>query len=177
MGASNLGRKPTITVTDFHDFTEFLQTRTLKQKNTLSFLVRLSLFLINYPIIRCHWLDTSVGIVTGYKLDNRWPDFESRGERFFCSSRRPDRFWGPASFLSNGYWGFFFFPGVKRPEYQADYSSHTSAEVKNTWIYISIFPYAFIASASLVKHSDCFSFSLIVQFHLVWVIKESLYRL
>jgi hypothetical protein len=35
--------------------------------------------------------------------------------------------------------------GVKRPEREADHSRPTSAELKNTWIYIATSPYAFMA--------------------------------
>jgi hypothetical protein len=37
------------------------------------------------------------------------------------------------------------FPEVKRIELEADHSSLKSAEVKKTWIYISIPPYVFMA--------------------------------
>jgi hypothetical protein len=46
------------------------------------------------------------------------------------------------------------FPGVKLPRREADHWSPTSAEIKNTWIYISTFPYVFI------KHRDNFTCSL-----------------
>jgi hypothetical protein len=36
-------------------------------------------------------------------------------------------------------------PGVKRPRCEADHSPATSAEVKNTWVYTSTLPYAFLA--------------------------------
>jgi hypothetical protein len=42
-----------------------------------------------------------------------------------CRHRR----WGPHSFLFSGYWGYF--PGVKRPEHEADNLPQSSAEVKN----------------------------------------------
>jgi hypothetical protein len=42
--------------------------------------------------------DSAVRIATGYGLV---------GTKFFSSSRRPDRFWGPSSLLSNGYRRFF----------------------------------------------------------------------
>jgi hypothetical protein len=51
--------------------------------------------------------DSSVGIATGYGLDDR--DVPIRvpvGSRIFSSPRRPDRLWGPPS-LSNGYRGLF----------------------------------------------------------------------
>jgi hypothetical protein len=46
--------------------------------------------------------DTSVGIAPGYGLENR-----SSGVRVFSSPPRPERLWGPPSFLSNGYHGLF----------------------------------------------------------------------
>jgi hypothetical protein len=48
--------------------------------------------------------DSSVGIATGYGLDDREVGVQVQvGERIFISPRRPDRFWGPLSLLSNGY--------------------------------------------------------------------------
>jgi hypothetical protein len=67
------------------------------------------------------------------------------GARFLSSPRRPDRFWGSPRPLSSGYWGSV--PGVKRPGREAYHSPPTIAEVKNTWIYISIPPYAIWRSA------------------------------
>jgi hypothetical protein len=72
----------------------------------------------------------------GYGLDNRW--FESRQRLGIFPPRRPDRFWGPPSLLSNGYQGLFFL-GVKRLGSEADYSP-SSAEVKNAWSYTSTPP-------------------------------------
>jgi hypothetical protein len=40
--------------------------------------------------------------------------------------------------------GFFGSPRVKQPEREADRSPSTSAEVKKTWIYTSVPPYAFM---------------------------------
>jgi hypothetical protein len=48
--------------------------------------------------------DSAVGIATGYGLDDRGVGVRSPvGVRIFSSPRRPDRFWGPPSLLSNGY--------------------------------------------------------------------------
>jgi hypothetical protein len=52
--------------------------------------------------------DSSVGIATGYGLDDwgvgvRVPV----ASRIFSSARRPDRLWGPPNPLSNGYRGHF----------------------------------------------------------------------
>jgi hypothetical protein len=52
--------------------------------------------------------DSSVGIVTGYGLDDRGVGVRVPVEsRIFCTPRRPDTFWGPPSLLSNGYRGVF----------------------------------------------------------------------
>jgi hypothetical protein len=60
------------------------------------------------------------------------------GARFFSCPRRPDRFWGAPSLLSSEYQGIF--PRAKRSRREADHSSTTFAEVKNTWIYTSTTP-------------------------------------
>jgi hypothetical protein len=70
------------------------------------------------------------------------------GARIFSSPRRPDRLWGPPDFLYNGY-------GVNRPGREADHSLPTSAEIKNTWIYIVSPPYAFMTYC-LIKQRDNF---------------------
>jgi hypothetical protein len=52
--------------------------------------------------------DSSVGIATGYGLDDRGVGVRVPvGSRMFFSSRRPDRFWSPPNLLSNGYRGLF----------------------------------------------------------------------
>jgi hypothetical protein len=83
--------------------------------------------------------DSSVGIATGYGLDDRGVGVRVPiGERFFSSPSHSDRpliQWVPGA-LS---------PGVKRQGREADHSPPTSAEVKNTWIYTSTPPYAFMA--------------------------------
>jgi hypothetical protein len=76
--------------------------------------------------------DSSVGIATGYGLNDRRVGVRvSVKARSFSSPRCPDRLWGPPSLLSNGY------RGVKRQGREADHSPTTSAEVKKMWIYIS----------------------------------------
>jgi hypothetical protein len=48
--------------------------------------------------------DSSVGIATGYGLDDQGLGVRVPvGARIFTSPCRPDRLWGPPSFLSNGY--------------------------------------------------------------------------
>jgi hypothetical protein len=77
--------------------------------------------------------DSSVGIATGYGLDDRGVGVRVPvGARFFSSPRCPDRFWSLPSFLSYGY------QVVGRPKREADHSLPSSAEVKNTWSYISL---------------------------------------
>jgi hypothetical protein len=74
---------------------------------------------------------SSVGIATGYGLDDRG-SIPGRGWEFFSSAPRPDRYWGPPSLLSNRY------REVKRPGPETDYWPPSSAEVKNVWSYTSI---------------------------------------
>jgi len=67
---------------------------------------------------------SSVGIATGYGLDG--PGIEFRRGKIFRIC--PDRPWGPASLLYNGY---RVFPGGKeRPGHDADPSPTSSAVVK-----------------------------------------------
>jgi hypothetical protein len=54
--------------------------------------------------------DSSVGIVTGYGLDDRGLNPDG-GWEFFSSPPCLDRLWGPPNFLSKGYGGAF--PGGK----------------------------------------------------------------
>jgi hypothetical protein len=52
--------------------------------------------------------DRVVGIVTGYRLDNRKVGvLVPVGSRIYSSPRRPDRLCGPPSLLSNGHPGLF----------------------------------------------------------------------
>jgi hypothetical protein len=52
--------------------------------------------------------DSAIGIATGDGLDDcRVGVRVTEGVRFFSSTRRPDRFRGPPSLLSNGYRGHF----------------------------------------------------------------------
>jgi hypothetical protein len=52
--------------------------------------------------------DSSVGIATGYGLDDRGVGVQVPVEaRIFTSPRRPDRVFGPPNLPSNGCWGLF----------------------------------------------------------------------
>jgi hypothetical protein len=85
--------------------------------------------------------DSVVGTATGYGLDDQVVGVRvPLGSRIFASAYRPDRLWGPPSLLSNGHREAIF-PGVKRPESEADHSPPTSAKVKKTWMYASTPPY------------------------------------
>jgi hypothetical protein len=81
---------------------------------------------------------SSVGVVPGYGMDDRgvgvWVQVEAR----ISSSQSPDWLWGPPSFL-------YDYLGVKRPGRGSGHLPPTSADVKNTWIYTSTPPYAFVA--------------------------------
>jgi hypothetical protein len=82
---------------------------------------------------------STVGIATGYRLDNRGVGVRVPvGSRIFTSTCHPDWLWGPPNLLSNG-WGLF--PQGR----EADHSPPTSAEVKKTWIYTFTPPYPSIA--------------------------------
>jgi hypothetical protein len=85
--------------------------------------------------------DSSVGIATGYGLDDREVGVRVPvGSGTFSSPRRPDQLCGPSPV---GTWGSF--PGVKRLRREANHSFPTSIEVKKTWIYTSTPTYIFVA--------------------------------
>jgi hypothetical protein len=84
--------------------------------------------------------DSSVGIATGYGLDDQGGGSSSPGRvknfHFSIASR-------PA--LGSTQPPLKWVPGVKREGREADHSPPTSAEVKKMWIYTSTPPYVFMA--------------------------------
>jgi hypothetical protein len=75
-------------------------------------------------------LDSSIGIGMGCALDG-WGSIPGSGKEFFSSSQNPDRYWGPPNLLSKGYW-WLFPPRLKRLGHEADHSTQSGAEVKNS---------------------------------------------
>jgi hypothetical protein len=88
--------------------------------------------------------DSTVGIATGYRLDDPRGRSRSlsRGKniRFSTSFRPTLGFTQPPIHWVSG----ALSPGVKRPGYEAD-NSPTGAKVKKLWIYTSTPPYAFMS--------------------------------
>jgi hypothetical protein len=62
---------------------------------------------------------------------------------------------------SVGTWGSF--PVGKAAGCEADHSPPTSAEVKNTWVYISTPPYVFMAQ--IAKHRDNYLLPCTIKMH------------
>jgi hypothetical protein len=76
--------------------------------------------------------DSSVGIATGYGLDDQRGGSSSPGRvKIFHFSYK----------MGTG----GSFPGVKRQGRESDHSPQTSADVKKMWIYTSTPPYVFMA--------------------------------
>jgi hypothetical protein len=98
----------------------------------------------NYHIISHFWSwDSTVGIVTGYRLDEGGVRVQVLvGSIILSTSSRP--ILGPTQPPIQWALGALL-PDVKQPGREADHSPPTSAEVKKTWIYTSNFPYAFMA--------------------------------
>jgi hypothetical protein len=89
--------------------------------------------------------DSSVGIATGYGLDEQGGrEFESRSGKRFSLLYIVQTGSGvhPTSYkMGTG----DFFPGVKRQGREVDHSALTSTEVKKMWIYTSTPPIVFMA--------------------------------
>jgi hypothetical protein len=81
---------------------------------------------------------------------------------FLSIPQRPDRLWGPTSLLYNRYQGLFLFLEVKLPDFEADHSPPSSAEVKNGG---AILPLPYKSSwrgAELITHRDNFTFLRVI---------------
>jgi hypothetical protein len=69
-------------------------------------LVHFKLIVVNKHTSFLLLIDSSVGIVMGYKIDCR-DSISGRGNNFLSTPQRPVRLWNPQSLLSNGYRGPF----------------------------------------------------------------------
>jgi hypothetical protein len=111
-----------------------------------------------YHSTRCHILedctfrsyrrekirDSVVGIATGYVLDERGVEVRVPVRSRISLLRAVQAVSGvhPASYpmVTEG-----SFPGVERPDCEADHSTPASAQVKKVWMYTSTPPHAFMA--------------------------------
>jgi hypothetical protein len=75
------------------------------QNLSLSIIIRKD-NVINYSKSEVTSRDSAVDILTAYRLDGRG-SIPGRGKRFFCTTQRRDRFWGPPNLISNGYRGLY----------------------------------------------------------------------
>jgi hypothetical protein len=88
---------------------------------------------------------SAVGIAIGYGLDDRGVGVRVPvGSRTFTCPHRPDRLLGSTQPPIQRGTGTISLR-VKRPGLKAEHSLPTSAEVKKTWTYTSIYPYVFMA--------------------------------
>jgi hypothetical protein len=86
----------------------------------------------------CESRDSSVGIATGYGLDDRGVGVRvpvGSGIFHFSKSSRPalEYTQPPIEWVPGAH-----SPEAKRQEHEADHSPRTSAEVKTMWVYTSI---------------------------------------
>jgi hypothetical protein len=106
--------------------------------------------------------DSSVGVVTGYKLMIERSGFESRrglGIFLFTAASRPALV-STQPPIQGVPWALSL--EITRPGCEFDHSSLSTAEAKNAWSYTSTPQYAFMAWC-LVKHKDNFIFTLPVR--------------
>jgi hypothetical protein len=105
----------------------------------------MGMLLYNVYLLNAWSRDSSVGIVTGYGMDDRGCRSSSPGrvKNFpFSTSCRPalGRTQPPIQWVPRA-----ISPEVKRRGREADHSPPTSSEVKKTWIYTCTLPYVFLA--------------------------------
>jgi len=87
--------------------------------------------------------DSSGGTTTRYGLDG--PGMNPGGGEIFCT--RPDRPWGPPSFLYNVY---RVFPGRKRPERCVDHPPHLALRLKKEQNSTCISLWAFVVCSNVI---------------------------
>jgi hypothetical protein len=98
--------------------------------------------------------DSTVGIATGYRLDNRQVGVRiSVGSEIFSASSRP----ALGSIQSIQWVPEGLSPEVMWPGHEADHSLPASAKVKKIWIHTSPPHSPSWHSAELVKHRDNFN--------------------
>jgi hypothetical protein len=101
--------------------------------------------------------DSSVGIATGYRLDDRG-SIPGGGWEFFSSTPCPDRFWGPPSLISNGYRGLSHWVQSGRCVKLTTHL-HLVPRSKNALRYTSTPLYVFVTWC-LVKRRHNFTFAI-----------------
>jgi hypothetical protein len=107
----------------------------------------------------------------GWTVRNSNP---GRGKRFFFSTNRPDRLWGPLSLQFNEYRGSF--PGIKQPGCDVDHSPPSGAQIKNEAVLLLLcMPLwreqgqFYIFSESAIPTSRCWRKSSIVLMQIVYI--------
>jgi hypothetical protein len=100
-------------------------------------LLALSMSVCHTEKLQAHAYGFGSGSLTVSSSYSKGPGFAIRQDIPFSSSSRPA--------LAPTQPPIYWVPGAKRPGSEADHSPPTSAEVKNTWIYTSTPPYAFMA--------------------------------
>jgi hypothetical protein len=130
----------------FFKFLHAIRSRTLPSKSfPIHHLSSYHWILFSLNTLNLWRRDSSVGIETGYGLDDRGVGVPvPGGTRIFCSQQRPDRLWGPTH-PPIQWVTVALSTGLKRLGRESDHSPPTSAEVKKMWIYTSTPPYTFIS--------------------------------
>jgi hypothetical protein len=104
-------------------------------------------------------MSTFIANITGYVLVDRG-SIPGRDSVIFSTPQRPDRLWGPPSFLYDGYQRVLSV-GVKLLGRDANHSPLLSVEVKEWWRYISIPSYISMA-LFVIKHGGKFALPYLI---------------